>query len=61
MSNPTTTTRPLPPIGATAEKYVSINDNLESSNPSLKTVLIVLGSVVGIVGSFWLYAVTIGL
>jgi hypothetical protein len=57
--NPPTTTRPLPPVGGSAE-YISINDNLASSSPSGKTVINVLACVLGLIALVVLYAKTIG-
>jgi len=52
-----TTQTTVPPR---APAQVSINDNLPSSSPSGKTVLIVLGSVLGFIALGVLYYQTIG-
>jgi hypothetical protein len=44
-----------------APAEVSINDNLPSSSPSGKTVLIVLGSVLGFIALAVLYYQAIGI
>ncbi len=50
-----TTARPRAPV------EVSINDNLPSSSPSDKTILIVLGSVLAFIVLGVLYYQTIGI
>jgi len=49
------TVRPRAPV------QVSINDNLPSSSPSGKTVLVVLGSVLGFIALGVLYYQAIGI